>query len=152
MLYQLLRLDPARHILTEISGSYTHYASADAFDLENLLRDAISAFSQVYLVVDALDECSDISAFLLVVCNLPRDARLLLTSRDELVIRRFLNPYTVLEISGPRVERDIRMYVAQEVQTCITRGDLITKNQGLITLICETLKEGANGMCVSSAI
>lgn len=146
LLFELLRQDQAHDMLTEISGCCNYYNSADDLDLEDLLTKACSIFQKVYIVVDALDECHEVSAALSALRKLSACAHLLVASRDERSIRHALGSHIILGIHGPELHNDIRVYIDQEVRARVTQRDLVARDANLISRISDALRDGANGM------
>ncbi|KAJ7575157.1 hypothetical protein C8J56DRAFT_802076, partial [Mycena floridula] len=85
-------------------------------ELMTALRTELQSYSRVYLVVDALDECSNRAQDLFIstepqqgLRSLPDNVLLLLTSRDMLSISRQFNDETRLNIQAQKT--DLEVYI-----------------------------------------
>ena len=123
--------------------------SAHAEDLRDLIMNMTKRLSDVFFVVDGLDECSsERSVVIDLLDSLKGPAsdgvRLLFASRDEQDIRMALRDYH--EISIAAKSSDIRLYVAAELQRRVDKGSLVLRNPSLKEHIMERLVEKADGM------
>ncbi|KAK3989069.1 hypothetical protein QBC44DRAFT_95226 [Cladorrhinum sp. PSN332] len=83
-------------------------------DLWGLFDDVASCFERINIVIDALDEPGNRAEFLTCVLAFQGRARVhvLATSRDEIDIRRSLEPLALsVSMSNPVVDEDIRTHV-----------------------------------------
>jgi hypothetical protein len=80
-----------------------------------VLQSAIAKFSKVFVVVDALDECShETRAELLkVLQSLSNTAYLLVMSRNDAAIARDFNGTKQLDIRAP--DGDVEMYIEERI-------------------------------------
>ena len=114
----------------------------------------------IYIVIDALDECSNSFGMpsprelvldlvkVLVELSLP-NLHICVTSRPEIDIRTVLDPLTSLRVSlhdETGQKKDIIEYVDSVVRSDARMGKWREQDQNLII---ETLSERADGMCVS---
>jgi hypothetical protein len=122
-------------------------------DKENLigcLQQLITSFGDVFIVIDALDECPErrevLSLFKAMISWKFSHLRILITSRDESDIRETLAPVLTaqLSINEDLVDADIRTHVAQELK----KGELAECPSDLKWAIENTLTRGAHGMYV----
>jgi hypothetical protein len=103
-------------------------------------------------MIDALDECSFLSAFIgglksLIVAK--SNIRLLLTSRHDVELKRFIAPITTYQL--PVIEHmrvDIWTYLSAEVESRIALGLLKLRQESLAAEIVTALEERADGMFV----
>ncbi|TEY66759.1 hypothetical protein BOTCAL_0133g00170 [Botryotinia calthae] len=108
--------------------------SISAENLCELIRDISCYFDTVHLVVDALDECGDDRlniVRLLTGLNATKDGniKIILASRPELDIERYLVDFTKLSIAAHRNE--LELYVHSKIE-CRQREDpIFTWNQEL---------------------
>lgn len=113
-----------------------------------LLDAAIAQRQHVYLVLDALDECSDREALLKSLrCILSRHKtrlHLLATTRECDISQRLAEDVThSVNLDTAQVDDDIRAYVGHHLRT----GERYQKwGEGTRQLIHDTLVEKANGM------
>ncbi|KAF7506336.1 hypothetical protein GJ744_011909 [Endocarpon pusillum] len=117
------------------------------------LHQMMGSFKEIYLILDALDECSDRLALLVDIeeFNSWKDANLhiLTTSRRERDIEEFLEPFNEdqgkISIQSTLVNDDIRAYVHDRLQTdrSLKRWQ---KELKVLQEIENALMEKANGM------
>jgi len=109
-------------------------------------------WNQVTIVVDAIDECSDVVAMTENLARLTQNTnlRLLLTSRFDVEMQRALEPLATrqVSVSGP-MQDDIRMFLKFEIQNRISCGALKFRTKGLDEKILVDLQNKANGMQVA---
>ena len=119
--------------------------------LQNVLRDILDNFSQVYIMIDALDECTDREKTLHWVNKLISDTNckatnlhIAVTSRPEIDIREV---FTVLDQHsldvGEANTKDIVGYLILQMESKFTKYDEITRAK-----ITSELKEHAEGSYV----
>ena len=122
--------------------------------LQTALHEMISCFAGTYLILDALDECSERRELLISIREVAswRDANffhILTTSRREKDIEESLEPlcgdHGKIYVQGALVNNDIRAYIQGRLQT---DRDLIKwqKKPGIKQNIVDTLMEKADGM------
>ncbi|KAK0667272.1 hypothetical protein QBC41DRAFT_254570, partial [Cercophora samala] len=86
-------------------------------DLMEILQDLAKQFNRINIVIDAVDEAGErqlLLFFLYMLITHPKlsNVHILATSRDEVDIRRALEPIALtLSMSNPIVDQDIRRYV-----------------------------------------
>ena len=121
-------------------------------DMILVLRSVITRFTQVYIVVDALDESQDREILLAMIEELdswqPIGLSFLLTSRQEKDIEAMLIPIIGHEssVQGVSVDHDIRTHLQErmEYDTKLKRWPLDVRKE-----IEETLMKNAHGMYAS---
>lgn len=125
---------------------------------ENLLATALSRFNKAFIVVDALDECSEEerkSVVMLLTRQLGLEARcrlkILLTSRPENDLRQLLRNNTCHQIDADDTSRDIAPFVAAALTDHITNKALLDGkvSSALRKQLIETISVQADGMYVS---
>ncbi|KAF3767279.1 hypothetical protein M406DRAFT_69440 [Cryphonectria parasitica EP155] len=112
----------------------------------SLLRDLLHGLdSPIYLVIDALDECQDISEALGPLIDTIRsvaNCRVLFLSRDMPPIRDALSGLPSLRIASESTKSDVDMYLS----TAVDQLDVPISNTGLRDDILSRLSRGADGM------
>lgn len=114
-----------------------------------LIRFVCRQWQTVSLVVDAIDECSELDTLVDGIDRLTEDSniKLLVTSRHEIELIRAISPLADCKIAvSEHMEEDIQIYLASEVQSRIYRKLLKFRQSGLDVLIVEALKKNADGM------
>ena len=119
--------------------------------ISSLLQKLITEGKSTYIVLDALDECSDREDLLEFVCDLisskPKGLRILATSRRERDIEEQLSLVADLEviIQSSVVDNDIRLYV----QSQLVKDSRLRKwDQSVHNDITKMIMAKANGMLV----
>ncbi|KAK3386449.1 hypothetical protein B0H63DRAFT_391846, partial [Podospora didyma] len=113
--------------------------------------DLILRFGRVNIIIDALDDAGERGRFLTLIDSLvsnPRYAnvRVLVTSRDEIDIRRTLLPLSFhISMSNPIVDEDIRRHVHSELHS---DPKFLRWSPALLYQVEGTLIMGAKGMQV----
>jgi hypothetical protein len=108
LLLQLLRsrIAPSNEISKKYVTGITEFTDDDL--LEMLISQA-KEFHKVYIVIDALDECSKPNIFLLACQNMPSNVHMLFTSRPQLWLEKLVEPDVKLEIEADA--DDIKQYL-----------------------------------------
>lgn len=125
-------------------------------ELLNVLRSMLNEFEQVYIVHDALDECSveDRSQILGLFSTLISNSgsqckvKVFLTSRKEIDIERHLGRFHTprIEMGPGKVEGDIRVYIEDQIEQRIQSGALQLDDPGMKHVIRDTLIKGSDWM------
>ena len=109
--------------ISDLHGRYKNINSAPPVsELMNTLLSTSKLYSKVYLVCDALDECTERRLLLDMLRDLIRQRppclNMLFTSRQERDIRVSLNPLITHDITirATDIENDIRLYVSNVLQ------------------------------------
>ena len=121
--------------------------------LYEMLNHCIEQVPNVYLVVDALDECrdrADLIKLLLSLKSSQANLRLFLTSRDEKDIREMLSSLRELSITSDDISGDIERYVCQTLADLVRNRRLKLRDSKLEELIRIKLCDKADGMSVST--
>ncbi|KAJ7586734.1 ankyrin repeat-containing domain protein, partial [Mycena floridula] len=117
-------------------------------DLTRALHLELATYSCVYIIVDAFDECSEVtgarSKFLFALRSLPRTARLLITSRDIMSIAQQLSIAEIIEIQARPDE--LRMYIEQRISSEARLGRLINHDTALQETIVASVTRQVSGM------
>ena len=117
--------------------------------IQSLFREALAYPRQKYIILDALDECTDREELLSFLCELmkstPRDLHVLATSRREKDIEDELGSIANhnINIQSTLVDADIRIYIRDQMATDKKLQKWPTSVQNEITTI---LMEKAGGM------
>lgn len=118
--------------------------------LTNVLKQIFGLFSQVYIIVDGLDECGDqagpsVKAIRSLVHNHHHKVNIALLSRDEVIIReRLEGNFSCVEIEAHT--EDLQLYVAAELEERIGSRSLRIRDVALKDHILAKLVHGAKGM------
>lgn len=122
--------------------------------LKQTLRLLISELSTVFIVVDALDECSEQDKLFAILTDLKKcdNAHILVTSREEECIGKpmaFLCP-TRLSLTETMIRHDIDIYIERRLSrnSKLTNWSKQPKFSELKTNIQSALRERAHGMYV----
>jgi hypothetical protein len=121
-----------------------------------ILKQSIYIYSKrVYIVVDGLDEASELSQKAIydglkqLLENAPKGIKLLLTGRDDLGSSFGIVPtlkFNSIPISPTAIALDIDSYVRASTRRRITEGSLVVQDPSLEELIVGELVKGAKGM------
>lgn len=117
--------------------------------LINIIQDMSASFQEVSIVVDALDECGKnrtevVEALASLNESITSNVRTLFLSRDEPDIKNILDGFTHIPIAAH--SDDLKIYVAEEIDTRTRKGKLRIKSLNLKHQIMERLINGAEGM------
>lgn len=141
------KLDP--HILS----AFHNDSSLTAESSESLLVAALGRFQKVFVVVDALDECSlqERKSMIQMFKRLIKSGssvKVFLTSRPERDIGRLLQGTLHHYIDVQDTLKDITPFVAATVEDCISDGSLLdgVVSTSLKAHLIQTLNGEANGM------
>lgn len=147
-----------------------HYKSDSQPRLEELMSTFLAAteqFNRVFLVLDALDECSldqrkDLLSHIVELITAPNYSikatgygivKLIITSRKEADIEHILlqRTFPIIEIQAVKVNSDIKIYVQAQVEQRLQDGRLELRNMALKDKIVNALTTKAGGMYVFSS-
>ena len=133
----------------QLSGDGDISRSTSAEGLRDVIIDMTRGLSNVFLVVDGLDECSsDRSKVVELLDSLNRPScntvRTLFASRNEHDIRSILSDSVQISIAAKSA--DLRMYVAAELQRRMDKGILRLRSLSLKDHIMERIANKADGM------
>jgi hypothetical protein len=120
-------------------------------DVERLLDIESRRFSNVYIFVDALDECADDggtrTTFMKAIHDLPAAVRVMITCRPHLLKHDLDSENAVIEIRARN--EDVRRYLEQRIPhfpACIRRKD------SLIRDAIDVIVSSVEGMFVASYV
>ncbi len=120
-----------------------------------LLKAFTLRFTTVFIMVDALDECSEIEAFIAGLNELRSStttkttAQVLITSRQEIQIEREILQYLTHSLClTANIEQDIRRFITDQVHARASKGKLKVRDPNLQSQIIAALCNGADGMSV----
>ena len=115
----------------------------------DLFQDVVSALPSVFLIFDALDECTDVSYTVSwlkdAVKSLPR-LRVLGFSRDTAEVRRRLEHLPSIRMGTASIEQDVDRYLISVILT-LPRVDLYLSHR-----VLETLSQKADGIFLFAAL
>ena len=150
------QLSDTRHggITEELADLYKHCGEVQQpsdEQLQNVLRDILDNFSQVYIMIDALDECTDREKTLNWVNKLisdsnrkPENLHIVVTSRPERDIQEIiaeLDPHSI--DVGEANTKDIVEYLKLQMESKFTKYEEDTRAK-----IMSELEERAEGSYV----
>lgn len=123
-------------------------------EISQVFEDAAAQFSEIYILVDGIDECKheDILLVLSVFDRLLQQKRdsamikIIHFSRHNDAISGFLNLHARLEISMEKTSHDIDIFIEETVRSKVSCGELEASDQSLEREVVTKLKDGANGM------
>jgi len=122
-------------------------------DLEEMLFKLVNKLEQVFIIIDALDECpknAEREQLLAAICSMKSKSlpnlHVLVTSRREPDIEEVLLPLLTspaIPLQGSRVDMDIKIHISRQLET-----DTRLKKwaEEIKKEIEDTLMNGANGM------
>lgn len=115
-------------------------------DIVKTLQFVCSKYDTVYIIVDALDECANRTAFIELIANLRQlqsqsDVRLLFTSRDIPDIQEEFRSDKELEIRAS--DEDVRSYTAGQVPKL---PHCIRRDKDLQNTVCTKIVKAADGI------
>lgn len=116
----------------------------------SLTKQFCFRFDKVFMVVDALDECTDRAGF---ASGLQRflgensNVKILLTSRHEMDLERLITPVASHRLALKEyMKSDIKKYLQAEIETRLQQGTLKLRQKGLVSDIVAKIEEKADGM------
>lgn len=119
--------------------------------LANVL-EGTAGFRKTYIVVDAIDECTDREDLLIGLNALPSlpdlKVNILIASRGESDIKDAFDGLPSLRITESDIASDVELYVLSEIEK---RKSLKGKPSVVKSRIQSALVTGAKGMCVFSS-
>lgn len=119
-------------------------------DLTLALFDIVKTFKQTFLVIDALDECTESPELLGTLCTIIRHERgehieLLVASREEQDIQAAFSSLPFISIQT-QMSSDIGLYVTESIDTDTRLSSL---PEQIKLQIKATILDGAKGMYVA---
>ena len=120
-------------------------------ECSNLLQSEVLRFPKVFMVIDAMDECSESNgtrtSFLTEIRKLQSSVHLLVTSRHISTIEYEFRKASRLEIHAS--DGDVRRYLESRITREPQLAGHVEADPALRDTIIDTLVENAKGMCVS---
>ena len=113
------------------------------------MRCLCSKWSTVYLVVDAVDECSDLESFVEGIKKLMDSSNIktLLTGRYEIDLMRTISHIASYEVAvTDHMGEDIDIFLTTEIDRKLATGSLKLRSQDLRSEVLSNLNQNANGM------
>lgn len=115
--------------------------------LVDTLKSILGLFPKTYIILDALDECTDREELLVLIEEINRwgAVQILATSRKEKDIEEALHPLVTCQIciQDAQIDNDIKLYIRHRLQNDSKLKKWPLKVQREIE---ESLMAGANGM------
>ena len=152
LVYTIYAACPEKGTVLETLFQGNHYFKPTYDMLKNVLKEMLSGSQDVYLIMDALDECRELDDVLDLIQTM-RDWNLanchvLVTSRREQPIAVFFaqmgsQAFVELDLANMPVDNDIQAYIAHELAY---NKQLQRWGQDGCHLIHKALTEQANGM------
>ncbi|KLU88296.1 hypothetical protein MAPG_07283 [Magnaporthiopsis poae ATCC 64411] len=143
-------VEQCAHMPSEIRAFRDRYAGGvirpTVEERIGLVRLLAQRFDRTYILIDALDECTekDQSNILRYTSTLERDIRLLITSRPVLDLQDTFSSLCRIDITAH--ESDIRVYLESEIDTDKRMRHFTTIDQNLRADIIRSLQVMADGM------
>ena len=128
-------------------GQPPRFSAPGEEELSVLLRQMISYFDEVAIIVDGVDESEHPGIVAQTLSSLVTQCaavRLLVSSRDEVAIRGQFEEFEHLSIAARN--EDLKLYVSAEIEDRVRNGSLKIKSTALKDEILEKLINGAQGM------
>ena len=143
--------------LKDIKSCYEHHARygtrPSLNEIVGLLRSQVEGFDELFIVIDALDECPEQDqtrkSFLAQVRALPPKARLMVTSRNVPVIERMFKNDMCIEIRAQ--DQDIMTFINSQMEQQDEFADLLEDHEEVRSDITATVLDKANGMSVAQS-
>lgn len=117
-------------------------------ELSKLFQTEVRSFSRIFIIVDALDECSEANntrhKLLVELAKLP-DARILIASRPHIKdVPEYFETYVTMDIRAS--DHDIRKYVLERISTQSRINRFVQRDDTLKDEISNAIVHTANGM------
>lgn len=153
LLQQLaLQNDAVKDDIKSCHAHHTRFGTRPTlFEISRLLGMQVQIFDEVFIIIDALDECSEADQvrrdFLTEVRRLLPDIRLMVTSRHLASIESNFKQDTRLEIRAH--DQDVRKFIEAQVEQRIELVEVLVGHDDVKSLIVATVLEKTNGMSVN---
>ena len=142
--------DKALTFMADLSRRYREVRSSCSFaDLFEAFLKCLAMESRTYVVVDALDECSDrveLVARLVRAASTVPSLSLLMTSREEHDIQESMEGLPHLSLGASDMADDIETYVTSELRRLLDSKKMKLRDASLAERIRTTLTSKADGM------
>lgn len=141
-------------ILEDIKSCHKHHTRyrtrPSLNEIARLLRSQVETFDEVFIVIDALDECPEEDqirkSFVAEVRALLPKVSLMVTSRNMPSIEKMFKHDTRLEIRAQ--DQDVRKFIKSQMEQRDGLVDLLEGHDDVQSSITATVLEKANGMLV----
>jgi len=114
------------------------------------IKQLCSRFETVFMVIDALDEASDVYALLEGLKSFRHEVgniKFLLTSRQEVELERLITPIMSHRLAlRDHMRSDIRSYLRADIRKRIAQGTLNIRRESLVEEITAAIEDKADGM------
>lgn len=153
-----------KHLPLQLQEVYKRHFRNDSRPTSDELRSIFLAialqFNSMFLVLDALDECTlnqreELCKFLFNIIESPAGTsrgivKLFVTSRKEPDIERAFRrkSFPTIEIEAAKVDKDIAIYTRAQLEDRLNDERLILRNMALKSKILDALTSKAGGMYV----
>ncbi|KAL8648358.1 MAG: hypothetical protein Q9210_005039 [Variospora velana] len=121
-------------------------------ELSNLLGLQVQRFREVFIIVDALDECPEAdknrAAFISGLRGLLPKVRLMVTSRNIPSIERMFRSDLHLQIRA--TDQDVKLFIESHIDQQAELSDLLEDHEDVRSMISAKVVEKSNGMSVST--
>ncbi|KAF8850847.1 hypothetical protein BDZ45DRAFT_538316, partial [Acephala macrosclerotiorum] len=140
---------PSRSLMNLYDKYHSGNFPAKLFDLMNSVANMILEHSQVYIVVDALDECMEVPNILdslsQILAQHNRRLHLLVCSRWQMGIMKTLSqmPIETIAFRKPDLDSDLRAFIQHQLEN---RPSLSQRPSAVKEEITKVLLERADGM------
>jgi len=150
LLQQLVRSEPT--IPDNIASLYYDQTKKQRrptlSEWSKLLQSEVHRFSKVFIIIDALDECTESSgsraSFLTEIRKLQPSIHLLVTSRHILTVEHEFKEAAYLEIRAS--DEDVRRYVKDRIEQDRRLQTNISADPSLRETVIDSIVKKANGM------
>ncbi|KAL8958769.1 MAG: hypothetical protein Q9193_004234 [Seirophora villosa] len=121
-------------------------------EISELLSLQVQRFDEVFIIIDALDECPEAdrnrTTFIGEVRGLLPKVRLMVTSRDIPSIEKTFHSDRQLRIRA--TDQDVKLFVESQIDQEAELSDLLEDHDDVRSMITTTVVEKSRGMSVSS--
>lgn len=137
------------HCVQTLYRKHMDHEPPSKADLTLALLDLVRTFKHTFLVIDALDECTERPALLRTLCTIIEHARgehlkVLVASREEQDIQAACSSLSFISIRT-QMSSDIALYITESIDTDTRLSSL---PEGIKLEMKGTISEGAKGMYV----
>ncbi|KAF5340754.1 hypothetical protein D9611_007498 [Ephemerocybe angulata] len=133
------------HILPTYQHSKKYGDELSCSEAVEALKGILSLFSDVFIIIDGLDEVDDGTKDGVLRFLASLQAHVLITCRPLDHFQRHHTPHA-LHISVQAQTRDIDIYVAQRIQESAVLSEILSKNPAIAGMLRALVKEKSQGM------
>lgn len=135
-------------ICNGLRGLYEGKKEPSLDEIAQALRTSTGIFSKVFIIVDALDECSEIKGSRTIMLEelgvLSNMANIMITSRPHVNVEEYFQSIQNLEIIAS--DHDVRRYVEQRISGAPRLARIVKSETGLKQRITDAVAESIKGM------